>query len=74
MEAREMETGHMVIVVTAPASADEMTFKTIVANTPAAGKRLSDILQDFRRKYNMAQLATRHVRFPDAQGFQEGKA
>jgi hypothetical protein len=74
MEVREMETGYVVVVVTAPASAEEMTFQTLVANTPAAGKRLRDSLRDFRGKYNMVQVATRPFRLRGTQGLQEGKA
>jgi len=69
-----METGYVVVFVTAPASAEEMTIQTLVANTRAAGLQLRDSLRAFRGKYDMVRIPAPASRLRGARGSQEGDA
>ena len=52
-----METGYLVVSISAPASTDEMTFQCLISNTAAGAERLRSGLQAFRERYKMTRIA-----------------
>ena len=51
-----METGYLLVTVSAPASAEEVTFQCFVANTPAGAQRMRSRLQAIRERLGMFRI------------------